>query len=445
MLGKFNKAFYTIPFMGQTVIYKPLRRLAFVGNTALIRYLERREEISGPERNPKIERFLRAISFDAPDIKCHENKLDQDTLQPSSAVLLMTNKCNLRCLYCYANAGAESQTVEMDWPTAQTAIDHVLTIARKTDAEPPELTFHGGGEPTVHWDLLTRAVTYAKSQDSRTRVSMSSNGVWTKVQREFICKHFDSVSLSMDGTAAPQNHQRPRTNGSESFNAVWASIEAIENADVDYGIRMTVLPESVNILPESVSFVCQNTTAKAIQIEPSFTSSRGHYADIGCDFADAFSKRFMEAWRIGHSAGRMVYYSGARPWVIASMFCQAPLKATIVTADGRLVTCFEVFSEKSPMAAGFTIGRIRDNRVVYDQPALQKFLAEQQKRRQSCIDCFCYWHCCGDCATRRYGELSESKGRCRATQNITLALLSAYMEEGKGVWQGLGHTVNETS
>jgi uncharacterized protein len=428
---------YTIPFQGQTVIYKPRRHLAFIGNAALAEYIRNRNERPPASTDNEIEKFLKSVGFDSPGLECGEIGLDGSPPLPTGAVLLMTNRCNLRCTYCYANAGAEPAVSEMDWLKAQAAMDFVLTNARRPEAEPPSVTFHGGGEPTVHWDLLVRGVEYVKERDSRTLISMSSNGAWSDDQRRFICQHFSNVSLSMDGTPVIQNRQRPRVNGRESFPVVMEGIQAMDAAGIDYGIRMTVLEDSVDDLPEGVHFICENTKARTIQIEPTFTSRRGHYADIGLHFADVFSDRFMKAWQVGRDAGCQVYYSGARPWVIASMFCQAPLKALVVTADGRLVTCFEVFSEQSSLASQFTVGRIRDGHVEYDQSALAAFLEAQQKRRQECVDCFCYWHCCGDCATRRPGRRDTTEGRCRATRNITLALLLAYMEEGQGVWQGL--------
>lgn len=94
------------------------------------------------------------------------------------------------------------------------------------------------------------------------------------------------------------------------------------------------------------------------------------------------------------------------------MFCMAPLKAAVATADGRLVTCFEVFSEQRPRAGSFTVGRAVDGQVKYDRQALQASLDAQQRRRKECEDCFCYWHCCGDYATRRPG--GRDSGRCRA-------------------------------
>ena len=431
---------YAVPFDGAQLIYRPRRHLAFLGNDALVSYLKHRQIASAESGNPDIESFLDTVGYDRPGLECAPVSLDADGPRPSGAVLLMTNRCNLRCVYCYANAGSEPRLVEMTWPTAQAVIDYVQDNARREGAEPPSLTFHGGGEPTVHWELLCRCVEYAREKNPATRVSMSSNGVWTPAQREYVCRHFHNVSLSMDGLPAIQNAQRPRAGGGDSFAAVLESIRALDAAGIDYGIRMTALAGPVDQLAGSVRYLCENTQAKAIQIEPTFTSSRGQYADLDAGFAEAFIERFMDAWRIGRQFGRQVYYSGARPWVLAPMFCQAPLKAAVATADGRLVTCFEVFSEQSPLAGGFTVGRVVDGRVEHDRAALQAFLDGQQRRRQECEDCFCYWHCCGDCATRRPGARAESSGRCRVTRGITLALLLAFMEEGEGIWQGLRET-----
>jgi len=427
---------YAIPFGGKSVIYRPRRHTAFVGNGALVRYVLERGLEPAARADPDIEQFLREAGFDRPALACPLPQLDS-RFRPTDAVLLMTNRCNLRCTYCYANAGDEPRPADMSWAVAKAVIDYVVGNSRHAGAQAPSLTFHGGGEPTVHWDLLVRAVAYAKAVEPCTRISMSSNGIWTEAQRRFVCRNFADVSLSMDGVAEVQNRQRPRTGGQDSAADVWQSIRALDEAAVEYGIRMTVLPESVDRLAEGVRMICRDTKARAVQVEPTFTSSRGQYSDIDCGFADAFSERFMEAWRVGRAANRQVYYSGARPWVIAPVFCQAPLKAAVATADGRLVTCFEVFSELSTLAGGFTVGRIRDGRVEFDRASLQAFLDEQQRRRQECVDCFCYWHCCGDCATRRPGGRTANAGRCRATRNITLAMLLAFMEESGGLWVGL--------
>jgi uncharacterized protein len=430
---------YIVPFLDQLLIYRPLRHLAFVGNAALVDYIRRRLQGPVAATNAEVEGFLESVGFWRPGWDCEELP-DANDIRPTTAVLLMTNRCNLRCIYCYADGGAVATVEELTWPVAQAVIEAAFANARCPDAGPPGLTFHGGGEPTLHWELLERCVRYARDLAPDCRVSMSSNGVWTADQQRFICEHFSEVSLSMDGLPEVQNIQRPWANGANSFPRVRESMTALDEAAVNYGVRMTVLPESVGRLVAGVRLLCEQTRAASIQVEPTFTSARGVYSDLDPVFATAFSTAFLEAWRVGVEAGRNVYYSGARPWVISPAFCLAPLRAIVATPGGQLMTCFEIFSGGHGKAGAFQIGRVHHGRVEYDRPALRAFLAEQRQRREACRECFCYWHCCGDCATRRQPATSLSSGRCHVTRTVTRDLLAAYIADGGGVWEGIRET-----
>ena len=427
--------FYTIPFSGQQIIYRPLRHLAVVGNAAMADYVRARVRGEVVETNETVDAFLEEIGFWGPPIEC-EDCSAADELEPTHAVLLMSKRCNLRCTYCYADAGREGSGGEMDWAVAEAVIRTAAANARRSSM-PLDLTFHGGGEPTMHWALLERAVQYARSLDGACDVSMSTNGVWSDRHCRYIIEHFTSISLSMDGLRQVQDTQRPLADGSGSFDAVMRSIHAMDGAGTEYGVRMTVLPGRTDHLADSVRFLCAETNTRTIQIEPTFTSIRGHYADIDLDFAEAFSEAFMEAWRVGRDAGISVYYSGARPWVVSSAFCMAPLRALVATPGGRLTTCFEVFDGDAPEADAFAVGRVVDGRVEHDRDALSRFLSDQETRRSACEECFCYWHCCGDCATRQRVSEAGLGGRCHVTQTVTREMLAAFIEEGDGIWQGM--------
>jgi uncharacterized protein len=431
---------HLIPFGGEFIIYRPLRHLAFIGNHALAEYLKRKAAGDLPGHIPTdLDTFLDSIGFWKGDLKC-DDLLGMGEVRPAHAVLLMTNRCNLRCVYCYADAGTSPKQEEMSWPIAQAVIDQAIANAQAPGCGPAGLTFHGGGEPALHWELLKRCVRYARERAPDCRVSMSTNGVWSQSQERFICEHFTEVSLSMDGTWAVQNSQRPFANGKGSSAAVRKTMAALDAAGVNYGVRMTVLPDSVAQLVEGVKLICEQSRAASIQVEPTFTSSRGVYSDIDPGFAEAFSSAFMDAWRFGVHAGRQVYYSGARPWVIAPAFCLAPVRAMVATPSGQLMTCFEIFTGEHSQAGVFQVGSVRNGRVEYNPTALGKFLEREAKRRAECRECFCYWHCCGDCATRRQSDPGMDSGRCQATRAITCELLAAYIAEGGGVWQGYRET-----
>ncbi len=63
-------------------------------------------------------------------------------------------------------------------------------------------------------------------------------------------------------------------------------------------------------------------------------------------------------------------------------------------------------------------------------------------KRAACQDCFCVWHCAGDCFTRSYyAEASSRPGanpRCIMNREITAGILLWYIMEGDGTWRGQG-------
>jgi uncharacterized protein len=423
-----------IPFNGRYLIYRPLKRLAFIGNRALTDYL--RGRAAAPDTTPvqrDIEIFLNRTEYWEPAVPPDAAK--PSALRPAMAVLLMTNRCNLACTYCYAAAGSRSPT-DMSWPTARAVIDAAADNARAEGDARFGLSFHGGGEPTLNWSVLTAAVAHARAQSPSCDVSLASNGVWSPRTTDFICRNIDSVTLSFDGVRAVHDAQRPHRSRRRSFGAVLHSIRALDAAGVRYGIRMTATPAALNRLQEGVQLLCRETGVRAIQIEASFTVARGVYADPSAEDGERFITSFLQAARIGSEHGVFVSYSGARPWVIARAFCLAPTQALIATPEGRLVACFEAAGDEHPYAREFTIGHVTPNGVEHDPDAYGRFELRQEARRKACDKCFCYWHCCGDCASRAMVSGAPASMRCHINREITKAMIAGYVERAGGVWMG---------
>jgi uncharacterized protein len=431
---------YVIPVEGKFILYRPLMRLAFVGNRAMA---DLALKLAGQESVPdsgvpgEVMTFLRSVGFLEPDPP--PPPLPGHAYRPVTAVLLLTNRCNLRCTYCYASGG-EGSVQDLSLELVRVAIDHAHQNAVELGRPEFELTFHGGGEPVQAWEAVREATAYARNKDLPCHISMVTNGVWSAPQREWILHNLDGLSISFDGRPETQDRQRPSARGRGSFKAVMRTIEALDRAGFSYGIRMTATAPWRGQLPEDVRFICEETGCPAMQVEPAFNTRRGEHQGPTLEESQAFVEAFMQAFEVAHRAGRRLAYSGARPWVLARAFCTAPYGALIVNAAGNLVACYEITDTKHPLAEMSTLGRVVDSRLVVDHAARSALLTHLEEKQATCRACFCYWHCAGDCYTRSFyaqaGRQGGANPRCYMNREITARILLWHIMAGDGVWRG---------
>ena len=441
---------FAVPVEDKVLLYRPLRRLAFVGNQAmadLTMGLLGNGSGSNPssgrvfptDSHPDALDFLEKIGFLKPDPP--PPPAPECEFKPTSAVLLLTSRCNLRCIYCYAGGGERAlQAISPEM--ARAAIEIVYQNAVEGKKPRFDLIFHGGGEPVQALDVIQEAVAYARTKDLPFHTSMVSNGIWSKPQREWIILNLDGVGLSIDGGPATQNRQRPLASGKPSFEAVMRTIRELDKAGFKYSIRMTALPPFPGTLPEDVAFLCEATSAQSIQVEPAFNTQRGTHRAPTQPEAEAFIQGFKQAFEIAVRAGRGLIYSGARPWVLTQSFCQAPYLLLTVTPSGMLVGCFEATDDEYPLFDAARVGLMHGGHALVDHASRRALHETLAQRRTVCRDCFCYWHCAGDCYSRVfapevYGNPGSSP-RCTMNREITAHILLYYIAHGDGVWRGQG-------
>jgi uncharacterized protein len=433
---------FVIPVEGKFILYRPLLQVAFIGNRAMANLVLSltSQAISADTNAPEeAATFLRAIGFLKPDPP--PPPLPDLSYHPTTAVLLLTNRCNLRCTYCYA-AGGEGPVQDVSLELTRVVIDQVCQNALELGSSHFELGFHGGGEPIQAWETVQEATAYARSKALPCRISLVSNGVWTVPQREWILHNLDSLNISFDGQQKTQDRQRPFASSVGSFKAAMHTIKALDKAGFSYAIRMTATAPWRGRLPDDVRFVCEETSCQIMQVEPAFNTRRGEHQGPTKEESEAFADAFMEAFEIARRAGRWLTYSGARPWLLTRTFCTAPYGALIVNPAGNLVACFEVASARHPLAVISTVGHIAGSQIVVDDQARNALLTHLEEKRALCRDCFCYWHCAGDCYTRssftEAGTFQEANPRCSLNREITARIMLWYIMAGDGVWQGQG-------
>jgi uncharacterized protein len=436
------KGIHVIPVPGEAdrfIVYRPAAQVAFVANGRLARELTP-NAAPGAQRDrlaSEVRAFLDALGFWRAPVSAHTEGTAR-AFAPTTAVLLLTNRCNLRCVYCYADAGV-GPAREMPEAIGHAAIDQVCQQAVQQGLDRFRVDFHGGGEPTAAWRPLQACAAHARTRPLPAVVSLTSNAAWSPAVRDWIIQHVDELSLSVDGGPATQNRNRPLAQGGESFGLVDANLRALDDAGRTYGVRVTASPPW-DPLADDVRSLCEHPGCVAIQVEPTFDTRRGgHRLAPTVEDCQSFVAAFVAAFEVGRALGRPVFYSGARVGVQAATFCEAPYGALIVTPEGNLSTCYEVDGPRHPLFSISHIGRILGDRIEVDDERRAALHALMAQRRQVCDSCFCASSCAGDCYTRTFAPGADGHlrygARCDMNRAIFVQILLRLMADGDGFWR----------
>lgn len=448
---------FTIPIDDEKfLIYAPLKGIAFICNASLVNAIfERCTYLSTVFHtnaltysvDPSIHSknnlaFLDELDFFKPEL-LPIDEYDQKGIQYDTVILFLTNQCNLHCKYCYASSG-EHNLQQMSWDLAKASIDFVMEEVIKNESSVMTLGFHGGGEPTLNWDILTKSTEYAHSLAKKSAIQFhltgAFNGYWSDEVLQYIIKNFTEINLSFDGMPSVQNSQRPAIIKKDSFSRVAETLRIMDQAKFPYGIRMTVTNDSVYQLAENISFICDNFRPKQIQVEPAFNVGRAKRNKSTITDLNIFIDQFIKGFKEAEKHQITLFYSGARLELLTQRFCLAACRALVVTPDGDITTCFETYSREHPLSQHFIVGKYKGK---------GQFSIEDIKLRQRfnhtieyiphCNDCFCKWHCAGDCAIKTLSEENNDRTRptkrCFVNQELTkFLILNKIKENGGLIW-----------
>ncbi|MDZ4655351.1 MAG: 12,18-didecarboxysiroheme deacetylase [Coriobacteriia bacterium] len=150
-----------------------------------------------------------------------------------------TQRCNLKCVHCYAQSEDRDYAGEMSTEQGKAMIDDLAEFGA------PVLLF-SGGEPTIRKDLL-ELMHYAKSKGMRVVISTNGTLITPEKARQFADVGLSYVGVSLDG--GRQTHDKFRgTPG--SFDKAIAGIRNSREAGIKVGLRMTINKRNWQDIPE---------------------------------------------------------------------------------------------------------------------------------------------------------------------------------------------------
>lgn len=354
--------------------------------------------------------------------------------------LILTNKCNMTCTYCYANHGAyDKPDITMDFETAVRAVELVYESTKKAIEYENIITIaFFGGEPSLEFGLIRRVVDHVERtlpKPLSVRYLLSTNGTGIGVDEvHFLRDHRFLVTLSIDGDESMHNAARTYRDGTGSYTDV---VSAFERLRMDVPVRARITASSANPqIHDSIVHV-RKLGFETITFAPdldmdddAFRTFLDSIGDLSTYYADQI--RIGNYLNITNIADIMATVALRRKKL---SHCNAGLSYLSVSADGRLYRCPRFTGDED-----FCLGEVSTVTIESIEGSLRSLRAALKdhvaERVRECVGCPFLYLCGGMCyheANKRTGhDLGFDKRECDYRKSIitnTLRLLCEVPEE----------------
>jgi sulfatase maturation enzyme AslB (radical SAM superfamily) len=357
---------------------------------------------------------------------------------PLCLTLYLHNECNLHCAYCFADPSLK--------PAPRLSLAAVKSSARLVSSHcqaqdrPFTLVCHGGGEPTLHRQLLTEVLEIVTRLAANAQIPLmryiATNGVISAAKAHWLAQNFDLIGLSCDGPPHIQNEQRPLQGGGSSSEHVKRTARVLHTAQTPFDVRTTVTSKTAHRQPEIADYICRELRPREIHVEPVYSGGR---VKTNAEKTDAtrFVDSFLEAKQVADRYGISWNMSGSRPEVIHGPYCNQFRHVVNVIPGGVATTCFKATRAATAQQAGLQIGAHNetDGCFYMDMDAINDLAGKLQPIPDFCQDCFNQYHCARGCPDHCPLDAVYDPGdsfRCQINRQLTETYLQ---ETAVSLWQ----------
>ena len=153
--------------------------------------------------------------------------------------ILVTQKCNLACRYCLAEAGPDMPHLHPE--LAYAAVDAAFNLSTRR----PLTIQLSGGEPFVNFELFKSLTQYIgeKQRESGRAVTIATQSNGTLINDQiaaFVKEHQIAIGISCDGPQQLNDLSRPTLGGNPSHERTLRGMQALSRHGVRFGV-ITVL------------------------------------------------------------------------------------------------------------------------------------------------------------------------------------------------------------
>jgi len=357
-----------------------------------------------------------------------------------SVELITTQRCNLACSYCFAQAGPTG--AQMDAETGFDAIDSVLDL----DISSVWLKIDGG-ETLLDFELLRKLVRYARDRAAGmgrrldVGIQVTTNGTLLDEEKaDFLAEQGIRVHLSLDGPAHLHDLARPGVDGNGSHDAAVRGLRLLQQRDVDYMVIVVVGRHNYT-KPDEVTQHLVDLGVEAVRMNPVYSLGRGAQADLrvsAAQYAQFMSQalrvvadsRALREENLAAMARNLVVRT--RDYRCMRSPCGAGYDHLSVAPDGAIHLCGAYRLEVPEGRLGAVSDVSALDELYLGNPLAKEMASRIVANIPECRDCRWRHLCEGGCslsALRQYGSLMRPCSLCEFYRRMYPELLSAVAEE----------------
>lgn len=288
----------------------------------------------------------------------------------NSLYLNVTEKCNMRCEYCYGNNGLYYKNItapDMSFEIACKAIEKAKQIYGKR----LRVVFFGG-EPLLCIKLIKSVVN--KYNQDNIQFCIVTNGVLLEKEIiEFLVNYKFAITISFEGSELAQSVRK--THGKQhTYDNVLRNIEQLDRYNSPYNIRMTLYSGQVNLV-DRIQGLTHLKNVREIRFQ--LCSPTGSKCDLKSEDFEQYSsslKGLYDSCLPNVSKCRLPKAEDNNNSV-----CTMGITGFAVDAEGDVYPCYRFVGKKE-----FCLGRIDEfNRnLLWADALLGQYVGEFSK--------FCY-------------------------------------------------------
>lgn len=186
--------------------------------------------------------------------KCDSKSIKKEKLPSISSVfMILTERCNLACKYCFVNQNAREMSLE----TAKDSLHFIVSNWDGNIKNKPSINFFGGEPMLKYEEIIKPLIEYSKKTygDGSISFSMTSNGtLFTKEILDYLKLNNVGILMSLDGNKESHDANRVFHNGNGSFDKIDSILDYYLELYPKSILRCTLDRNNIDYMVDSIKF-----------------------------------------------------------------------------------------------------------------------------------------------------------------------------------------------